>query len=118
MGGHDYSPFNDLEAINSARIYLNASLIPAGRPTLFTLDPGDTVFSCVGYPVQLGGSPTGPVDATYEWSPGATLNDSTVANPIATPTDSTEYSVIAYRGGCVVGPRLSALEWTKIFVET
>lgn len=104
LGGHDYSPFNTIPTLNAARVYLNASLIPSGRPTLFTLDPGDTLFSCVGYPVQLGGNPTGPNDATYQWSPGTWLDDSTSQNPIATPLDSIEYSVLAYRGGCIVGP--------------
>jgi len=104
LGGHDYSPFNTVPTINAARLYLNASLIPSGRPTLFTLDPGDTLFSCVGYPVQLGGSPTGPSDANYLWSPGTYLDDSTAQNPIATPPDTITYSVLAWRGGCIVGP--------------
>ncbi|MBN4072218.1 hypothetical protein JYT14_00660, partial [Flavobacteriales bacterium AH-315-E23] len=104
LGGHDYSPFTTVELMNAARLYMNATLIPSGRPTLFTLDPGDTLFSCVGYPVQLGGSPTGPGDANYLWSPGATLDDSTAQNPIATPTDTTTYQVLAWRGGCIVGP--------------
>ena len=104
LGGHDYSPFDAVPVINAARLYLNATLIPSGRPTLFTLDPGDTLFSCVGYPVTLGGSPTGPPDANYLWSPGNWLNDSTAQNPIATPQDSITYSVLAYRGGCIVGP--------------
>jgi len=105
MGGDDYSPFGDLLDINQARMYLNASLIPAGRPTEFPLIPGDTLEICSGDSAQLGGSPTGPPGTTYEWSPGGSLDDSTVANPWAKPTDTTTYSVIAYNGGCVVGPR-------------
>jgi len=104
LGGHDYSAFSSVELINAARLYMNSSLIPSGRPTLFTLDPGDTLFGCVGSPVQLGGSPTGPIDANYLWSPGAYLNDSTSQNPIATPPDTMTYSVLAWRGGCIVGP--------------
>ncbi len=30
----------------------------------------------------------------YEWTPGSSLNDSTIFNPIATPTESTTYYVI------------------------
>ncbi|MBL4754068.1 MAG: PKD domain-containing protein [Flavobacteriales bacterium] len=104
LGGHDYSAFTTVELMNSARMYMNATLIPSGRPTLFTLDPGDTLFGCVGSPIQLGGSPTGPIDATYLWSPGIYLDDSTSQNPIATPPDTITYSVLAWRGGCIVGP--------------
>jgi len=67
LGGHDHSPFNNLLSINAGRMYLNASLIPAGKPTDFALDPGDTSNICLGDSVQLGGSPTGPAGATYEW---------------------------------------------------
>jgi len=45
---------------------------------------------CLGSAVTLGAS--GAV--TYQWSPAATLSSSTVANPVATPTDTTLYTVI------------------------
>ena len=39
---------------------------------------------------------------TYTWTPGATLNDSTIANPIATPEDTTMYYVTGIdENGCV-----------------
>ncbi|MBL4615000.1 MAG: hypothetical protein JKY27_09030, partial [Magnetovibrio sp.] len=104
LGGHDHSPFDNLLSINAARMYLNASLLPAGKPTNFALIPGDTANICLGDSVQLGGSPTGPAGSSFQWSPGSTLDDSTVANPWAKPTDTTTYAVIASNGGCVVGP--------------
>ncbi|MBN4062209.1 hypothetical protein JYU20_03320, partial [Bacteroidales bacterium AH-315-I05] len=105
LGGHDYAPFTTLTKINSARMYLNASLIPAGKPTDFDLAAGDTVTICIGDSTQLGGSPTGPPGATYSWNPGLSLDDSTAANPWAKPTDTTTYTVVSIAGGCVVGPR-------------
>lgn len=51
----------------------------------------DTVI-CLGESVQLsvsGGS-------IYQWSPGYSLSDSTVANPIATPDTTTEYQVVSF----------------------
>jgi len=45
----------------------------------------DTVI-CAGTSVEIGASPTGPAGATYSWTPVATLNNPTLANPIATPT--------------------------------
>lgn len=53
---------------------------------------------CIGNSVQLeasGGS-------TYVWTPAATLSDPTVANPIATPSQTTTYNVVITSGaGCV-----------------
>jgi gliding motility-associated-like protein len=36
----------------------------------------------------------------YSWSPGNTLSDSTSANPVASPTDTTTYKVTAGNGFC------------------
>jgi len=54
----------------------------------------DTI--CLGDSVTIGGSPTATGTGGYEfsWTPAATLNDSTLANPIATPTVTTTYIVI------------------------
>ncbi|HIA05652.1 MAG TPA: PKD domain-containing protein [Flavobacteriales bacterium] len=46
---------------------------------------------CPGDSVQLGA--TGGV--TYSWSPGASLDDSTIANPIASPNATTVYTITA-----------------------
>lgn len=46
---------------------------------------------CYGDTIQLTGSGTGS-DITYSWSPGETLNDSTITNPIAEPLNTTTYS--------------------------
>lgn len=38
----------------------------------------------------------------YEWSPGESLSDSTIANPIATPTQTTTYHIkITNADGCI-----------------
>ncbi len=42
---------------------------------------------CLGDSIQLNGSGV----SGYSWSPGSSLNDSTIANPIAFPTDTTTY---------------------------
>lgn len=53
---------------------------------------GDTVI-CPGTPVPLLASADTP--ATYTWSPANTLNDPNIANPVATTTTSTVYTVTA-----------------------
>ena len=53
----------------------------------------DTSF-CEGNSIQLNGS--GGV--TYSWSPGISLSDSLIANPIATPLVTTNYILVASNG--------------------
>ncbi len=57
--------------------------------------PDSTV--CAGTPVQLNG--TGA--AIYQWSPALGLDDSTLANPTATPIDTTDYHLtVTDSNGC------------------
>jgi len=54
---------------------------------------------CSGGSVQLTASAVGAT--TYAWSPGASLSDSTIANPMASPTSTTTYTVVVGNGsGC------------------
>jgi gliding motility-associated-like protein len=64
-----------------------------------TASAGPDTSTCIGAGVMLNGS--GGV--TYGWEPAATLSDPTIANPIATPLDSTNYAVtIITPEGCTV----------------
>lgn len=57
---------------------------------------GSTQTICPGASVSLGGSPTGSGGASpyrYFWSPVDSLNYDTIANPTATPTFTTPYTV-------------------------
>ncbi|HTB30582.1 MAG TPA: gliding motility-associated C-terminal domain-containing protein, partial [Bacteroidia bacterium] len=45
--------------------------------------------------VTIGGTPTAPSGSTYLWIPSSGLSDSNVANPTATPSVTTTYTVIA-----------------------
>lgn len=57
---------------------------------------GDTTI-CLTDPVQLQAYG----DALqYQWTPAATLNDATIANPIATPVTTTVYQVTGRIGSC------------------
>ncbi|HHZ66145.1 MAG TPA: DUF2341 domain-containing protein, partial [Flavobacteriales bacterium] len=70
---------------------------------ILTVNPLPVVSStdtaiCPGDSVQL--LATGGV--TYQWSPGASLSDSTIANPIASPMVTTVYMINVISGaGCV-----------------
>lgn len=57
---------------------------------------GDTSV-CPGAPVELLAS--GGI--IYAWSPPTGLSDPTVANPIASPTSTTTYTVVVDNGNCI-----------------
>ncbi|MEQ8908505.1 MAG: PKD domain-containing protein, partial [Vicingaceae bacterium] len=69
--------------------------------SLPTTDAGLDQTICEGESATLGGSPTGPSGSTYQWSNGASLNDATAANPVATPISTTTYTVtVTDASGC------------------
>jgi gliding motility-associated-like protein len=58
---------------------------------------GPDLFICPGAPAQLNvTSATG----TINWSPGTSLDDSTLQNPVATPNVNTTYIVTVTNGPC------------------
>ena len=59
------------------------------------VNAGNDTSICTGTSVTIGGSPTTPsVSPTYSWTPATTLNNPSIANPVATPTSSpTSYIV-------------------------
>jgi len=67
-----------------------------------TVDAGNNQPICIGNSVVLGGAPTGPIGASFAWTPAASLDDSTLANPTATPIITTTYLVtVTDASGCI-----------------
>ena len=66
------------------------------KPLHFTINPvdayPDTAF-CFGKSIQLNASG----GLSYTWQPSATLTNANIANPIATPTANTIYTVTIYQ---------------------
>ena len=58
------------------------------------VNAGSNVVIAQGESTTLGGNPTGPPGAIYFWTPFTGLNDSVLANPVATPTTTTIYTVL------------------------
>ena len=72
-----------------------ASVTVVQNPTLI-VDAGSTQTIQSGDSAVLGGSPTansGTPPYTYVWNPSSSLNNATIANPTATPTSNTTYSL-------------------------
>ncbi|MBW8049395.1 MAG: PKD domain-containing protein [Cytophagales bacterium] len=64
--------------------YVTVSVNP-----LPVVDAGTDMKICLGDSVQL----TSSGGLVYNWSPGASLNDSVIANPIASPANTTTYQL-------------------------
>lgn len=79
---------SDAGTCNGVDTAFSQVIIGAQPPINVTLD----TTTCFGSGVEL--ETIFVPGATYEWSPGATLNDSTVSNPIANPPATTTYTLI------------------------
>ncbi|GIV33895.1 MAG: hypothetical protein KatS3mg031_1430 [Chitinophagales bacterium] len=73
-----------------ARVTITVYPLPAA-------DAGPDDYLCEGDSYQLNGAG----GTTYLWSPGIWLNDSAIANPVASPTDTTIFVMTAFNQyGC------------------
>lgn len=79
---------NNCSDTDSIRVIVNPNPIA---------DAGNVSYSiCNGNSVNIGGSPTGSGGTgalTYSWSPSSGLSSSLIANPSASPTSNTTYTV-------------------------
>lgn len=90
FGGMPGDPIVELSAtldLEVNTIMLNTDEIPA---------------ICEGESVPLNQADTNANPATYQWSPAAGLSNPLVANPVASPTKTTTYTLTATRGTCSV----------------
>ena len=55
---------------------------------------------CLGNSIQIGLDPVPDTSIHYLWQPSAGLNDTLIANPIASPTTSTLYTLVVSNGYC------------------
>ncbi len=69
---------------------------------------------CNGSAATLATIPTGTGPFTYNWSPSASLDSATSANPLANPTDTTAYTVtITDKNGCQNTASATVNVWQK-----
>ncbi|MFK7770498.1 MAG: PKD domain-containing protein [Saprospiraceae bacterium] len=62
------------------------------------IDAGDDMAICIGSSAQL----TGFGEGIPSWTPAATLNQTDIFNPIATPTEATTYYFSLENGDCIL----------------
>lgn len=64
------------------------------------VDAGPDQTACFGNAVVIGGAPSSIPGSTFLWLPGAGLDDPTAANPSATPTATTLYTLVVTNDTC------------------
>lgn len=118
LGGHDYgrdgNPNNPLvlttlPRLNALRMYLNAALVASGNPNMAWADAGGpTAEIGCSDSVELGCDPTGPPNATFEWTPSTGLSCTDCPHPMASPSENTTYYVEVTHG-CSVTDSIEVL---------
>lgn len=68
-------------------------------PAAVTVDAGNNVSVCPGTATQLQASASVSSGTTYAWSPVTGLSCTNCANPVASPSSTTAYTVTATSGG-------------------
>ncbi len=53
----------------------------------------DTIGSCAGQSATLNATASTGTNLSYSWSPAASLNDASIADPVATPGSTTTYTL-------------------------
>jgi gliding motility-associated-like protein len=74
-----------------------------------TADAGNDANICEGSTITL----TGTGGSTYSWSPADNLSDATIANPVASPVDTTSYILTVSNGQCNDYDTVNVFVWKK-----
>lgn len=73
------------------------------KPITIISNTSDTIQTesiCVGDNIQIGLPPNGDPGISYQWTPAGTLSDPNISNPIATPSQTTIYTLLVSNGTC------------------
>jgi len=102
--------YDSLQAMSGCDSLVITSLLVSPIPTLVvTAEP---TFIVPGQSSQL----TATGGGTYNWSPAGDLSCSNCSNPIASPTQTTIYTVIVDSNGCVVSDTVSVAVDDEFFI--
>lgn len=92
----------------------NSIKIAVDNMPVVSIRSDTTIF--IGSSIRLNTVTTGNV-SRYQWSPSATLDNSTVASPMATPTAKTTYSLRATTpGNCNVTGQVTITTITEVII--
>jgi len=90
-----YGAYSDNSLAGQENVIMGKFCIACGRLSIASTSPAFTI--CRGDTTTLSASG----GDTYSWSPSIGLDASNIANPIASPTITTTYTVTAITNGCI-----------------
>ncbi len=102
--------YDSLQSVSGCDSLVITNLLVTPMPTVIvTAEP--TIIAA-GESSQLNATGGG----TYNWTPNSSLNCSTCANPIASPTETTLYTVTVDSNGCVVSDTVTVSVDDEFFI--
>jgi len=100
---HAQVTYNDVNGIicsNSALTIVDSAQVVVTTQGVFAYEISDDLIICTGESISIGGMATAGV--TYTWDPVTDLDLTDPANPIASPSVTTTYNLLASNGGCEI----------------
>ena len=80
-----------LSTFTKAQVYINLNI---NQPPSLAASAGTAQTICAGGNASIGGTATGGKEPyAYAWSPSTGLSNATVANPVASPSETTTYAL-------------------------
>ena len=73
------------------------------RSVLILASSNDTLptrYLCTGESIQIGIPPSGDQGVTYHWSPNEGLSNPNISNPVASPEETIQYTLLISNGIC------------------
>jgi len=96
-GGIDDMRFYN-RVLSTSEVQRLYNLIPNSPPVISNISTSPAQTICKGNTVQLNANTSGAT--SLRWTPGNGVSDSTIFNPIATPSITTKYKITATSGIC------------------
>ena len=90
------SGYYDVSVTDALGCKFNIDSIFVNPQIILTPDAGIDTSVCFGDSIML----TGSGGIGYLWDHGATLSDSLISNPLASPSETTEYILTVYKSEC------------------
>lgn len=92
--------------VTDANLCTQTDLVTINLPaSVLSVDAGIGGTICLGNIINLSGGATGGYGSyVYDWTPGGTLSDSTIVNPVAIPTGNITYHLeVTDANNCIQG---------------
>ena len=104
-----------LVASNSGCTSQDTIVLTSNTPPAADAGPNYTITVLTS--TIIGGAPTGPAGSTFSWSPSNALDNGTLANPVASNTVNTTYTVyVTDINGCIAWDTMHVHVFPEIFI--